>query len=111
MQTSTWKDYKYGSWLVLVFGKVSCKIVVRQDGVDLNQATQFGLIFLPDEVLLFSGTLDEAKHFAEVYLTAVLMAALQNLGAAAAHRTFGMDPVKQELPQLARVYTAADIAT
>lgn len=107
--TTGWKDYKYGSWLVLVFGKIHCKIVVRQDGVEASDATHFGLIFLPEEVLLFSGTFNEAKDFAEEWLFALLDAATDNLRDTNLTRKYGNPDDLQAIPNGARVYTMADI--
>jgi hypothetical protein len=90
MQTAAWKDYLYGSWLVLVFGQIHCKLVAL-DGPAAT-ATEFGLLFSPQNSMQFKGTLLEAKAFAEIYLKELLTTALGNLEKARDQRIDGRNP-------------------
>jgi hypothetical protein len=66
-----WKDYKYGSWLVLVFGQIDAKIVLL-DGKSPDKPQRYGIILHPTQIITGWGTLAEAKQVAVDALTKVL---------------------------------------
>ncbi len=80
-----WTDYKYGSWLVLVFGQIDAKIVVR-DGQQLELARKFGVILHPEQTFEYEGSAWEAKGAAECALRDSLIKGLAGLEGATAAR-------------------------
>lgn len=81
---AAWKDYKYGSWLVLVFGAVGANVIaLGKNPADV--ANHFGVTLYPGspfELLPGSGpdgadpTLETAKKAAELALSLVLAKAI-----------------------------------
>lgn len=85
---SQWKDYQYGSWLVLVFGVISAKVDVL--GVDKDgKENHFGIITFPSVGPRVLGpgempgakdpTRCDAKHLAELLVRDFIMEASRKL--------------------------------
>ena len=80
-----WKDYKYGSWLVLVFDQIDAKIVLLSGEPDSDSA-HWGIVMHPAMATEVAGPLDLAKATAEDMLAKSLTIGLNHLHEAMAVR-------------------------
>jgi hypothetical protein len=86
-----WKDYKYGSWLVLVFGQIDAKIVLLEGDPD-SETAEWGIVMHPAMTIEITGPLSKAKKEAENMLLLCLGAGLVALNEATGRASFQTVP-------------------
>ena len=85
MSKATWKNYKWGAWLTLVFGFADIKVDILGTNEATGEPNHFGIIihpYLAAEMLPGSNpdgtdpTFEQAKQLAQQMLANILSAAI-----------------------------------